>query len=226
MSASIDLKVQEIGLLILLRMYERAAVSEDVLYFKKNQIRELLADSSFAFQAKPFIAPGLIKYALDSLAAHQFVLTHDIDVYSVTLHGIETIQQYKRKGPNPLLDLFGMLGGSLDDRALVPASDRLVRLDHNSQPYKAAIKAVDDSIRAVEKANDIGDLTAGERAIVLSQLREGRKLFEAQEVKVSSIRATIEPALRWVLDKAGGTVVGTLVLAALGAIGALVGLPW
>jgi hypothetical protein len=103
----------------------------------------------------------------------------------------------------------------------VPASDRIVRRDDNSAAFDEAVHTLDEAISAVAKANDIGDLTAGERDLVLSQLHEGRKLFDLAEIKVSAIRALVEPKLRWLADKAAGAVVGNLALAALAAIAKL-----
>ncbi len=104
---------------------------------------------------------------------------------------------------------------------LAPASDRIVRRDDNSAAFDEAVNALDEAISVVAKANDIGDLNAGERMAVLSQLRESQKLFALPEIKVSAIKALIEPALRWLADKAAGGLVGNAAVAALAAIAKL-----
>jgi hypothetical protein len=158
---------------------------------------------------------------------------NDEDVFKITSSGIREVEDalasptsvltraLEKYCPNRL-ELLKAVG--FGDS--IPASDRTVRRDDNSAAFDEAAKVLNETIEAIEKANDIGDLTAEERSIVLSQLREGRKLFDFPEIKISAVKATIEPALRWILDKAVGTVVGATVLAALGAIGAAVGLPW
>ena len=100
----------------------------------------------------------------------------------------------------------------------VPASDRIVRRDDNSAAFDAAAKALDETISAVEKANDLGELSAEERTIVLSQLREGRKLFDLPEIKISAVQAMIVPKLRWLVDKLGGEMVVYAATAALTAL--------
>ncbi len=107
---------------------------------------------------------------------------------------------------------------------LLPASDRRVPLNHNSPEYQDAIKAVDDFIEGLEKTNDIGELTADERVIVLSQARGARKLFDLPEIKISAAKNLIIPLLRWVADKVAGSAVEGWALQALAAISKLLGM--
>jgi hypothetical protein len=107
---------------------------------------------------------------------------------------------------------------------VLPASDRVVSLDHNSAPYREAVGALDAAISVAEKSNSLGDLTAGERSSILSQLKTGRTLFDDKTIRVSAYRAVLEPGLRWLLEKCADNAVGLALTAALTAIGTLLGL--
>lgn len=120
----------------------------------------------------------------------------------------------------PVRDVIELWGSEekLPSEGSVPASDRLVARTDNSAAYDNAVKKLDDLILMLPTANDIGDLTAEERSVILSGLRESRKLFDAPSLKLSAVRALIEPKLRWLADKAGGAVVGLAAIDVLKAI--------
>jgi hypothetical protein len=105
----------------------------------------------------------------------------------------------------------------------VPASDRIVSLDDNSAAYREAVGALDAAISEAEKSNSLGDLTAGERVSVLSQLKTGRTLFNEKTIRVSAYKAVLEPAMKWLLDKCADNAVGLAITAAITAIGTLLG---
>jgi hypothetical protein len=154
---------------------------------------------------------------------------NDEDVFKITSSGIREVEDalasptsvlmraLEKYCPNRL-ELLKAVG--FGDS--IPASDRIVRRDDNSAAFDEAVKALDEVISAVDKANDLGELSAGERGIVLSQLRDVRKLFDFSEIKVSAIQALIVPALRWVADKIGGEVVIYAVTTALTAVSVLI----
>ncbi len=106
----------------------------------------------------------------------------------------------------------------------VPASDRSVSLDHNSAPYRQAIEALDAAISEAERSNSLGDLTAGERSSILSQLKTGRTLFDDKIIRISAYKTVLEPGLKWLLEKCADTAVGHALTAAWNAISKLLGL--
>jgi len=48
------------------------------------------------------------------------------------------------------------------------------------------------------------------REQLVAELSAGRKLLEATKVRVAAVQATLQPALRWILEKAGGAVIGKM----------------
>jgi hypothetical protein len=91
----------------------------------------------------------------------------------------------------------------------IPASDRTVSIGHNSTEQTEALKRIDALIAAVERANDFpGD--ADDKELVVAELSAGRRLLQAANVRVAAVRETLQPALRWILEKSAGAAIGKL----------------
>ena len=70
--------------------------------------------------------------------------------------------------------------------AEVPASDRVVPLDHNSVSYEEAIRAVDHLEELIRQTNDYDDVE--EKDQVIAELSAGRRLLQAVRVRVGAVR--------------------------------------
>jgi hypothetical protein len=91
----------------------------------------------------------------------------------------------------------------------VPASDRIVAIDHNSPVQAEVEQKIEELIEAVRRDNDFPGAPE-EKEQVIAELSAGRKLLEAAQARLSSIRATLEPSLRWIMEKGAGTIVGKI----------------
>jgi hypothetical protein len=91
----------------------------------------------------------------------------------------------------------------------IPASDRTVSLGHNSPEQIEALDKIDKLVAAVEATNDFpGDSDFKEQMI--AELSAGHRLLQAAKVRVSAVREAIGPPLKWILEKAGGAVIGKI----------------
>jgi hypothetical protein len=91
----------------------------------------------------------------------------------------------------------------------IPASDRVVSLGHNSPEQQEALQRLDELASAVQEANDFpGEPEEKER--VVAELSAGRRLLEAARVRVSAVRETLAPTLKWIAEKAGGAMISKL----------------
>lgn len=104
----------------------------------------------------------------------------------------------------------------------VPAADRVVTLGHNSSEQAQALEKVDQVIKAVSTANDL-NVTEDEKEQIIAELSAARRLLEASKIRLSALASNLKPALRWLAEKAGGTLVGK---AANAAWDFFVGLHW
>jgi hypothetical protein len=91
----------------------------------------------------------------------------------------------------------------------IPASDRTVTLGHNSPEQTQALEKIDELVDAVNQANDL-PITPEEKEQLVAELSAGRRLLEASTVRLAALRSTVQPALRWILEKAAGTIVGKI----------------
>jgi hypothetical protein len=91
----------------------------------------------------------------------------------------------------------------------IPASDRTVTLGHNSPERAKALEKIDALVEAVKQANDLPG-SPEEKEQLVAELSAGRRLLEASIIRLGALRATVQPALRWILEKAAGTIVGKI----------------
>jgi hypothetical protein len=91
----------------------------------------------------------------------------------------------------------------------VPAADRTVTLGHNSPEQKQVLGKIDELVAAIEKANDFpGD--SDDKELIVAELSAGRRLLQAANVRVAAVRETLQPALKWILEKAAGAMIGKM----------------
>jgi hypothetical protein len=105
----------------------------------------------------------------------------------------------------------------------VPASDRVVMLDHNASSYGAAVAALDDALakfRADHHA--FGNERAAEKEAWISALLAGRTLLDQTAVALSTLSALLIDPLRKLWEKYSKEIVNAAVGVALAAALSLV----
>jgi hypothetical protein len=94
--------------------------------------------------------------------------------------------------------------GTISAYPEIPASDRIVTLDHNQL---ASLEApIDEVIRLVEAENSIGG-EDGLRELVLGRVRAGRELLRVGIFSVRSLQLTLIVGLQMLVDKYGDTAI-------------------
>jgi hypothetical protein len=91
----------------------------------------------------------------------------------------------------------------------IPASDRTVTLGHNSPEQKQALAKLDELVEAVKQANDLPG-SPEDKEQILAELSAGRRLLEAAKVRVTAVRETLQPAVKWILEKGAGAMIGKM----------------
>jgi hypothetical protein len=106
---------------------------------------------------------------------------------------------------------------SYGEEPLLPASDRLVPLDHNSAPYLQVRDGLAELHEEIRSANDL-DCAPEERERVLKSLDAAQRLWDAAQLKVIQIKVgiiiTIQDAIE-LLSKAGKAVGKALLIDAV-----------
>jgi hypothetical protein len=91
----------------------------------------------------------------------------------------------------------------------IPASDRIVTFGDNSPEQAQALEKIDELVEAVRASNDFPS-TPEDKQQVIAELSAGRKLLEAAKVRIAAVRETLQPTLRWIIEKGAGAVIGKL----------------
>jgi|TARA_Y100001001_G_C7914023_1_gene276258 hypothetical protein len=148
--------------------------------------------------------------------------------YSSKASALNLIESVKKNGPGSEVidqvvaerDLLDHLRG-----AEIPASDRIVRPDHNSKEFKDFEAVHENLTDKFRRSNDLREFTSDEIEIAKSEIAEigveGRKSnFRAEHLWLKA-----KSALLWVAEKAADGIVKALAVALLVAIASLIGIP-
>ena len=121
--------------------------------------------------------------------------------------------------------LEGAAEAAVDPQDEVPASDRVVRLDHNSAEYVETVGKLEGAITTIQGSNAYAAEDPDDHGQRLAELESGKRLLLAARVRVESIRVVLVPALRWLAEKFADNAAGMIITAALTAILAFFGIP-
>ncbi|MBX3488734.1 hypothetical protein [Parvibaculum sp.] len=130
--------------------------------------------------------------------------------------------QYSEKGNKWLWETGGRIKTiEQHDPAEIPASDRLVKLDHNSNEYQEATHHLDELIEAVgaDRSNDFEDKDQR-----LAELKAGRELLNSNTASPTKIEAVLYGSLGYLATKFADEPIGALAAATWAAIKILLGL--
>jgi hypothetical protein len=185
------------------------------------------------------VSRNYIRVVLDDLTNRGFVDASKASViphFRITPQGIRFVEDHSsdragivfrvvRDGTDFLEDSEGVLDFEADAEGVaVPASDRIVALDHNSQTYQETVRSLDQVIEEVRRKNDLGDVDPSEKERVLTELSLGRKLLESAKVRVAAAGALLLGGLKWVIEKFAEGSIQTAASAAYEALKVLLGL--
>jgi hypothetical protein len=104
----------------------------------------------------------------------------------------------------------------------IPASDRIVALDHNSEAYIQTTEGLDKLVEVLEQVNDYPD--ADDKEQKLAEISAGRRLLRAVKVRYAVIAAILGPPLAWLSEKFAGGLVGQVAGTVWQALKGLIGL--
>lgn len=105
----------------------------------------------------------------------------------------------------------------------LPASDRVVGIDHNSAEYNDAEKNLEALERAVGSNNILGSESLEERDRIVAEISAARRLLNATRVRLDALWALVVPALKWIASKIADNVVQIAITAVITALAALCG---
>jgi hypothetical protein len=106
-------------------------------------------------------------------------------------HGASYTPETQRQ-PDIESDAIGILD-SLEAK-VIPASDRIVTLDHNAPAYAQVRDGLEDLLTKVRENNEVGE-SAAHRQRLLHSLEAAQKLWDAAELKLIQIQVGVVLAI-------------------------------
>jgi hypothetical protein len=94
---------------------------------------------------------------------------------------------------------------------VVPASDRVVKIDHNSNDYKEIVDGLSQVSEAARKSNSLNIESADIKDQHLAEIDAGKRLLEAPQVNAGLVEKLLIPALKWISEKIAEAVIAAVV---------------
>jgi hypothetical protein len=105
---------------------------------------------------------------------------------------------------------------------IVPASDRTVTINHNSEQYRHVREALENVEIVLREANDYPDIEDKEQRIV--EVSAGKRLLESARVSAEAVNAVLLKPLIYLAKKFVDAAIGVAARIAVEAVKALIGL--
>lgn len=106
----------------------------------------------------------------------------------------------------------------------IPASDRIVTLNHNQSDYQQAVEALDKVREEFRNDHHLDNELGPQKEAVLKVLEGGRKALEDKEISVENGQDWIVKPLKWIGEKFADGALKVLAAKALELIAKLLGL--
>jgi hypothetical protein len=139
----------------------------------------------------------------------------DFGYYSISSEGIRHIEFIYGELDTAGDEIDHSVTRSLSGQFMVPASDLMVALNHNSDPYREALRALDSAVSAFRNDHCLEHEWGPEKGILLQSIEAGQRLLKEGQVRAATIYTTIVSPLRIVADRYKEAVAAELVTASV-----------
>jgi hypothetical protein len=120
--------------------------------------------------------------------------------------------------------LEGIRAQSSLETAAIPASDRVVRIDHNDPQAVQIRESAEQLKQRILRGNDLGNISPEQAEAVSREIEELQNSFAGGVIRPQAVADRAKKTLRWVGEKAAGTLVGKGALALLTLLLSFLGL--
>jgi DNA-binding MarR family transcriptional regulator len=190
-------------------------------YFEANDGRQDLSAGElvdlYALEGRP----GWIAAALDEFSSRGWIerdpTLGDERQLAVFLRGrgLRAAEQVVESGIKPLRRFVA---------SPIPASDRVVTLDHNSPDLAKAISDAKQLAAQLQETNDVGNMSPEAVAVAVEEVAEIAMSLERPAVRMPAFGDRVASTMTWIAKEAAGALVGTAALGLLALLAAILGL--
>jgi hypothetical protein len=199
MSRFDDLQIQ-----ILHVIWQNAYKPNSNLHFHFSEVNNILPEN---------LRFGASQAAIDALVAKGYLDSGNGN-YWITEPGILFIE-------NGLADSQSAVSLVVRDRdrkegsppTFIPASDRVVPLDHNSDPYREAISALDAAVTEFRADHRLENEWGPEKRILILSIEAGQQLLKEGAVHIRTVLSTTIEPLRIIADRYRDAITAGLITA-------------
>lgn len=107
---------------------------------------------------------------------------------------------------------------------LVPASDRIVTLDHNNPDLAKAISDAKQLAAQIQASNDVGNMSPEAVAVAVDEIGQIAISLEGPAVRMPSFGNRVVSTLTWIGKEAAGALVGAAALGLLALLATILGI--
>lgn len=111
--------------------------------------------------------------------------------------------------------LEDVLEDTLADDVYVPASDRVVTLDHNSDSFQLTVAALEETLSRLRENNEIDP---NDKTRIDLELDSGLQLLKAPKTRIQAAGVVLLGALKWIVDRFASSMVGIAAAKAFTAV--------
>ncbi|WP_417832469.1 hypothetical protein [Terasakiella sp.] len=190
-------------------------VSDQVLLYLYNVFADIDSDDeSIRGEELNEMLEGVperfFRLACELLLEDDLIEISDASWLSITKDGIELVETWSDE----------RYEAANKNLMIAPASDRIVSLSHNSQPYADALGALEEVYEGIRSKNDL-DISGGEKETCLVAVKTIQTVMSQETVTESIFQEFIVPKLRWIAEKCADKTIDALIGAAITAVLAL-----
>ena len=98
--------------------------------------------------------------------------------------------------------------GDYSKTVFIPASDRLVRISDNHDYYVEVDELIDETIKAVETNNEVGEVLADDRDRISAELKSGKELIRGSTIRLRALFEILIKPLRFIAQKFSESALG------------------
>lgn len=167
-------------------------------------IESLIASKAIVVISDPFTSDY---YAFDERACNRLFMTRadskDDNPYSKAKQFganwlSEALENVSKRAANDTTKVL----------ASIPASDRVVGLDHNRADYRTIQKSLADVVDTINTSNEVSAALGDDKDRITSELKAGQELVRADKVRVSALLYVLIKPLKYIADKFSGAALG------------------
>jgi hypothetical protein len=105
----------------------------------------------------------------------------------------------------------------------VPASDRVVKINHNAPEYQKIVAGIETVTAAAKKNNSLKSAYPEDFEQRIAELEAGKRLIDAPQANAQLVYSSLTKALKWILEKIVDNVVAATITPLLLLIAAYFG---